>query len=381
MKFILIALGVILIPDLYIWYTFIRGNQWGWNLLYWLPLVLIVLSLLLAFFGGIGQSFFMRLFFGLLLCVSVPKLVFTLVSLLGNGVSWFAPIAAQGANLLGLLFGVVSFVGALYGFTVGWKKLTIHEVTIESNRIPQSFDGYRLVQLSDLHIGTYHGSLETVDKLVHLVNGLKPDAVLFTGDLVNLEPSELAPFMQSLNQFETKDGVFSIMGNHDYCTYGPNNTPLKADQNTLKLQEMERELGWDLLLNESRMIYRGGDSIAVVGVENDGEPPFPSHADMGKALQGVSADTYKVLLSHDPSHWRREVLPTTNIDLTLSGHTHSMQFRIGNFSPSMWTHAEWGGMYEEEGRKLYVNTGTGSNLPFRLGAWPEVTLITLKSKP
>ncbi|MGL4852976.1 MAG: metallophosphoesterase [Phocaeicola sp.] len=380
MKFVLIALGVILIPDLYIWNLFIRGNGLGWNLLYWIPLVLIILSLTLGFFGGVGQTFFMRLFFGLLLCTSLPKLIFALVSLLGNGISWFAPIAATGANVLGGFLAFIALVSGLYGFAIGWKKLTVREVTIESSRIPKSFDGYRMVQLSDFHIGTYHASPETVERLVGMVNGLKPDAVLFTGDLVNLEPSELEPFMGMLNQFETKDGVLSVMGNHDYCTYGPKNSAMDAHKNTLKLQEMQQSLGWDLLLNENRIVRRGNDSIAIVGVENDGEPPFPSHADMGKALQGVTDETYKVLLSHDPSHWRREVLPETNIDLTLSGHTHSMQFRIGDFSPSMWTHAEWGGMYEEGERALYVNTGTGSNLSFRLGAWPEITLITLRSK-
>ena len=380
MKFILIAMGVILIPDLYIWNLFVRGNNLVWNLLYWLPLVLIVISLLIGFFGGLGQSFFMQLFFGLLLCVYIPKLIFTIISLLGNSISWFVSMASTGANIVGALLALVSFGGALYGFTIGWKKLTVQEVTIESSRIPKSFDGYRIVQLSDFHIGTYHASPKTVDKLLKMVNNLQADAVLFTGDLVNFSPREVEPFMETLNSFQTKDGVYSVMGNHDYCTYGPNNSALKMRRNTRRLQELQREMGWDLLLNENRVIRRGQDSIVIVGVENDGEPPFPAHADMDKALKGVTEDAYKVLLSHDPSHWRREVLPTTNIDLTLSGHTHSMQFRIGDFSPSMWTHAEWGGIYKEGERALYVNTGTGSNLSFRLGAWPEITLITLRSK-
>ena len=139
-------------------------------------------------------------------------------------------------------------------------------------------------------------------------------------------------------------------------------------------------MGWDLLLNENRVIRRGDDSIAIVGVENDGTPPFPSYADMNKALENLQDETYKVLLSHDPTHWRREILPQSNIDLTLSGHTHAMQLRLAGFSPSMWAYPEWGGTYYDGERALHVNTGTGSNVAFRLGAWPEITVVTLQSE-
>ena len=204
--------------------------------------------------------------------------------------------------------------------------------------------------------------------------------MVFTGDLVNMTPDEIDPFMNVLSCFKAKDGIFSVMGNHDYCSYIKYDSPDQAKRNIYDLQQRQKEMGWDLLLNENRIIRRNNDSIAIIGVENDGRPPFPSFADIGKAISGLSDKTYKVLLSHDPTHWRREILPNTDIDLTLSGHTHSMQFRIKRFSPSMWAYDEWGGRYIDDKRNLYVNSGTGSNVAFRLGAWPEITLLTLKKE-
>ncbi|MGL5979279.1 MAG: metallophosphoesterase [Phocaeicola sp.] len=379
MRFILIAIGIILLPDLYIWNTFFRNSAMTWKLLYWVPLLVLVISFLFAFVGGVGQILSTRIFFFLLIGLSLPKFFFAIISILGKGVAHFVPSVMGGFHVAGAIVAAITLAGAIYGSTIGWKKLTVKEVTITSSRIPKAFDGYRMVQLSDLHIGTYQSSPESINQLVEMVNSLNPDVLFFTGDLVNIAPEELNPFMDVLSQFKTKDGLYSIMGNHDYCTYGFNNTALKSKRNTLDLQERQRTMGWDLLLNEHRTIRRGEDSLVIVGVENDGAPPFPAYGDLKKALKGVSAESYQIVLSHDPSHWRREVLPESNIDLMLAGHTHSMQFRIGNFSPAKWTHREWGGFYHEGEQMLYINTGTGSNFPFRLGAWPEITLLTLRS--
>ena len=380
MKFLLIALAIALLPDIYIWSQFVQGNNTWWSVLYWTPLALIIIALILGFIIGIAPMFFLNMFFFLVLTTAIPKVLFTVVSLTGRLLSFLIPQAAFLANIAGLAVVAIAVCCALYGLTIGWRKLTVKEMTVSSQRIPESFNGYRIVQLSDLHISTYHQSPQTVSKLVNMVNNLNADAIVFTGDLVNLVPQELDPFMDVLSQFKAKDGVYSVLGNHDYCVYGKYSDASVPVQNLHELIQRERAMGWDLLLNEHRIIHRGNDSIALVGVENDGTPPFPSYANMPKALTGISDDTYKILLSHDPTHWRRDVLPTTNIDLTLSGHTHSMQFRIGNFSPSMWTYNEWGGTYYEGNRALHVNTGTGSNVPFRFGAWPEITLITLNNK-
>ena len=186
--------------------------------------------------------------------------------------------------------------------------------------------------------------------------------------------------MDILSQLKAKDGVISIMGNHDYCYYDKKATPEELDSRIIELQQKQRDMGWDLLLNENRIIVRDGQTLAIVGVENDSKPPHPARGDLAKAMEGVPEDAYVILLSHDPSHWRREVVPTTDIPITLSGHTHAMQFKIGSISPAQLIYDDWGGRFDEDEQMLYVNVGTGSNVPFRFGAWPEIGMITLKSE-
>ena len=207
---------------------------------------------------------------------------------------------------------------------------------------------------------------------------MRPDLIVFTGDLVNSAPSELDPFGEVLSRLEAPDGVFSVLGNHDYCEYNRYETSDGAARNLALLKQRERQFGWRLLLNEHRLIRRDRACIALVGVENDSRPPFPSRGDLKRAMDGLPEGMFKVLLSHDPTHWRREVLPTTDIQLTLSGHTHAMQLKIGGFSPSAWSYPEWGGLYREGERILLVSLGVGGTVPFRLGAWPEINAITLE---
>lgn len=380
MVFILILVIAVLLPDVYIWSTFIRRFGTIWGLVYWIPTIVIVLSFLTGFVFGGPSEWIMKLFFYLFLAVSIPKLLFAVVSLVGKAVSLLAPVAFTVGNVAGLAVALLVFGSAVYGFAWGWKRVVVKNVDISSAEIPATFDGYKIVQLSDFHISTYDASPKTVDEIVDKVNALNPDAIMFTGDLVNMSPDEIAPYKDVLARLKAKDGVFSILGNHDYCAYRRYDTLDGQAKSLEAVIRQEREIGWQLLINENRILRRGNDSIAIVGVENAGSRPFVSRADLPKALNGLSDGTYKILLSHDPTHWRRNVLPETDIQLTLSGHTHAMQLKIGNFSPSQWTYDEWGGLYEDEnGRKLYVSTGTGSNVAFRLGAWPEIDVITLHS--
>ena len=184
--------------------------------------------------------------------------------------------------------------------------------------------------------------------------------------------------MQALSRLRATDGVCSVIGNHDYCEYGPSGSPGGAEFDFEEVKRRQRELGWEVLLNESRTIRRGTDSLVVLGVENIGRPPFPSRGDLRQAMSGVGDGAFTILLSHDPSHWRREVLPETNVRLTLSGHTHAMQFRLGGFSPCSWVFAEWEGLYREGDRMLFVSSGAGGTAPFRLGAWPRIEVLTLR---
>ncbi len=373
---VIILLLVTVVPDLYIAHFFLRGEILTLRLLYWLPLVAIYMALVLAL-CGYQQEWMLRIFIALILCTALPKLFFLLFSATGKGISYLFPPAGAVGNVIGMMVGIVVIGIAVYGFTIGWKRVTVREVEINFPDLPVAFDGYKIVQLSDLHIGTYRYSPETLHRIVRQVNELNPDAVFFTGDIVNSSPDELEMFIKPLSEIAAKDGIYSILGNHDYCTYNRYNNPQEQAENLQKVIQQERMMGWNLLLNEHRIIRRDSDSIAIVGVENDGKPPFPALGDLPKATSGIPEGLYKVLLSHDPTHWRRKVLPQTDIQLTLSGHTHAMQLRFGNFSPSSWAYPEWGGLYYEGKRVLHVSTGTGSNVPFRWGAWPEIDVITL----
>lgn len=284
----------------------------------------------------------------------------------------------RGLLAMGVLLSVVCLGTLTYGFTLGYKRLVVKPVQYSFAQLPRAFHGYRIVQISDLHLGTLSGKRDVVRRIVETVNAARPDVIVFTGDLVNTRAEELKEFENLLSHLCAPDGVISVMGNHDYLTYHPWPSEAAREENVRLLQESQRNMGWKLLLNDHVLLRRCGDSLAIVGVENDGRPPFPALGDLPRAQDGLSAECFKVLLSHDPSHWRRRVVPDTDIPLTLSGHTHGMQLKVGDFSPAAWFYPEWGGTYTAQGQTLHVSLGVGEvMLPFRLGAWPEINIITL----
>lgn len=307
----------------------------------------------------------MRLVSGAVLLIGVPGLVFLVLWPLAG---WRWALALPTAWLLLMV----------YGFFFGWRHLVVRSATCNSPLLPQSFDGYRVVQLSDIHIGTFLRNRSFIDKMVRAVNAQRPDLVVFTGDLVNVSAQEVIPFQHALKQIQARDGVFSVMGNHDYCEYGEDKSESNIRKNQTVLKYLEQKIGWRLLMNEHVTLQRDGASIELVGVENISRPPFPDYGDLEKALEGTVPGAFKILLSHDPSHWRRNVLRKTDIALTLSGHTHAGQFSLGRFSPAKWAYSEWGGKYTEDGAMLYVSMGIGGTVPFRLGAWPGIDVIQLK---
>lgn len=307
----------------------------------------------------------MRLMSGAVLLIGVPGLVFLVLWPLA-GWRWALVLPAAWLLLMA------------YGFFFGWRHLVVRSATCTSPLLPQAFDGYRVVQLSDIHIGTFLRNRSFVDKMVRAVNAQRPDLVVFTGDLVNVSAQEVIPFQHALKQIQARDGVFSIMGNHDYCEYVEDKSERNIRKNQTVLKYLEQKIGWRLLMNEHVTLQRDGASIELVGVENISRPPFPDYGDLEKALEGTAPGAFKILLSHDPSHWRRDVLRNTDIALTLSGHTHAGQFSLGRFSPAKWAYSEWGGKYTEDGAMLYVSTGIGGTVPFRFGAWPGIDVIQLK---
>ena len=375
----------LILPDIYLYLRFIvhlTARRWL-KILYWLPTFLLSTGLLyLVYFSNnafaerhtqdIGWfSIFFFLF-------TAPKLLLFLCTVIGIPFHKWLRWPRTPFICTGLTLAVVSIVMIIYGSFIGRTQFDVKEVTYSSSKLPSSFDGYRIVQLSDIHIGSWQGNASAIQNLVNLVNEQHPDLIAFTGDLVNHRAIELNDFQHILAGLKAKDGVYSILGNHDYGPYFRWKNKQEQDDNLSDLQQRQAAMGWKLLNNSHTILIQGNDSIALIGVENEGEPPFSQYADLPKAMQGTEG-MFQILLSHNPTHWRREVLPESDIDLMLAGHTHAMQLKLGNYSPSSYIYPEWSGMYLEGTRGLYVNVGIGyDGLPFRFGAWPEITVLTLR---
>ncbi len=269
------------------------------------------------------------------------------------------------------------------GALVNRTRCQVKEITLCFDRLPVAFDGYRMVQFSDFHVGTYGSDTTFVSEVVKTINGLNPDVIFFTGDIVNRRTDELPPFTATLSRLSAPDGVISILGNHDYGDYSEwPSAQAKAD-NLTRMHALQADMGWSLLLNSSEILKRGGDSIAVVGVENWGDPPFSVYGDLGKAYPALGDSVFKILLTHNPAHWVEEVASCDSVEipLSLSGHTHAMQIEVGGWSPAKYRYPTWGGLYSDSdgSHMLYVNIGVGAvALPMRIGATPEITLITLR---
>lgn len=369
------------LPDWYIYRTYIRKwKKKAMRMLYWVPSIVLLLGMVYVFgsFKAKPESMnLLGIFLITFLTINVPKIVFSLLSLLFRAILPKSKGQIVGNCIAGAsaLF-VMGYI--LYGALFGTENFQIRETTIYSKDLPKGFENYRIVQISDIHCGSWAGDTQALQKAVNLINAQEPDLIVFTGDLVNNIATELDEFMPVLSQLKAKDGVYSVLGNHDYAMYIPWESPEKKEENLLALKQKQADMNWKLLNNRHVKLYQNGDSLALIGVENCGRPPFPNYAKLPEALEGTEG-MFKVLLSHDPSSWRREVLPETDIQLTLSGHTHAMQTKIFGFSPAVWVYPEYEGLYTEGGQMLYVNIGLGHLMyPLRLGAWPEITLLTLK---
>ncbi|MBR4498714.1 MAG: metallophosphoesterase [Bacteroidales bacterium] len=379
MKFLFVIFIFLLIlfsPDFYIYETVVKpmvlgGFQW----LYWVPQIAVLLLMVAFAFEADQTAKFRHIGFAgfALLCLQLPKIAYTLVALVGRLAALVhiptAPFTVIGAGLAGIIL-----VTLLYGCFVELYQYDVRKVEIASPNLPQTFDGYKIVHISDIHSGSWNPNGKQMKRMVELVNSQNADVVCFTGDLVTNNHSEIDPFFDLLQQIRATDGVFSVLGNHDYSF-------LMSSRDTLqRLIEKEQNLGWRLLLNENEKITRGNDSIAIIGVENVGRPPFPHVGDLPKASQGTEG-MFRILLSHDPTHWREEVIPNTDIPLTLSGHTHAGQLDLPFLSLSRSMYPEYRGLYTEGEQSLYVNAGLGFTFfPIRIAARPEITVIQLVAK-
>lgn len=316
--------------------------------------------------------------------VYIPKFLFVIFDLIAALPLLWKRNRWKWLSVTGIVIGVIVFIVMWWGALINRYSIDVRNVDVEIAGLPEEFDGFTIAQISDLHVGTYGTDTAFVSDVVDRVNSLSPDIVAFTGDIVNRRSSELRPFVSPLSRLRGRDGVFSILGNHDYGDYYSWPSPQAKAENMTELLDMQSEMGWKMLNNATAFVYRGNDSIAIVGVENVGDPPFTVYGDLDMAYEALDDPTVKILLSHNPAHWVEDIKdsPDKNIALTLSGHTHAMQMSAFGLSPAALRYPTWGGLYsDEDGHQLYVNIGIGEvAIPARIGATPEITLITLRRK-
>lgn len=400
----IIFIGIYLLIDVYAFQAIRTLTRNGWlHGLYVVSSLIVLGFLIYALSSGEARNNpNMMYIFGVFLAFFVPKLLLIIfmfgedivrlfVGLFskiggGNDDGFYFPSRRKFVSTLALGIAAIPFVGLLYGMIQGKYNYKVLKYALEFDDLPEAFDGFTITQISDVHSGSFDNA-KKVEYAINLVNEQQSEMILFTGDLVNNVAKEMTPWKDLFGSLKANKGVFSVLGNHDYGDYVSWNSKEEQVQNLLELKILQKEMGWDLLLNENRTIEKNGDTIKLIGVENWGAGGFKKAGDLAKACEGCTAEEFKILMSHDPSHWQEQVKQDPkNIQLTLSGHTHGMQFGIEipgwfKWSPVKYRYENWAGIYEEFGRYINVNRGFGYlGYPGRVGIWPEITVITLKKK-
>lgn len=394
MGIMVVLLSIVLINvllDAYIVKQLKSSKYRGYLKPYCIIAVLSVLLILIAIlfpitnFSGEGLLYFMWLAF-VFWTIFLPKLVFVVFSLVGKIASLLGcKVLNYIFNIFGTFLSVTVFCVLIYSAFVTAETPKVKNVTLEYENLPKAFDGFKIVQISDFHLGSFFADSKFVGNVVDEINAQHPDVILFTGDLVNSVMPEAVRFEGDLSRLKAKHGVWSILGNHDYGDYYKWKSIEEKDKNLQALKDLQARCGWRMLNNSHEKLYTENDSIVLIGVENWGDFPFPKYGDLRAAYKELNDTTFKILMSHNPVHWKNEVLNISNIDLMLAGHTHAMQCVIDLFgfrwSPAVLRYEEWGGLYSVGNRNLYVNSGLGYvGVPARIGVNPEITLITLKKK-
>lgn len=362
---------------------------WGFTIL--MLILLIRAGTLFQQMRDPARFFGVMLIMGIFLMLYLPKLLFNSTQFISDLVLGMGRLLHKDAGsyrnwflIPGAVLGLLLFISFGWGMIRGQTNVKVFTKSIDMPELPKSFDGLKIVQLSDIHLAGFYHNPDHIRKVVKMVNQLEPDLVLFTGDLVHNFSEEVDPFVQILNGLKAPLGKFAILGNHDYGHYYQWESVAEEEANLERVKMQFRASGFDLLLNEHRTISLNGDSLQLLGVENWGKPPFPQLGNLSEAMAGTDPKLVRILMSHDPSHWDLQVREKEEIALTLSGHTHGMQFgiEIGDFkwSPSKWTYKHWAGLYKENGQYLYVNRGLGyTGFPGRIGIMPEITVLTLRT--
>ncbi len=317
--------------------------------------------------------------------IRIPQAMYSLFNQGFHGQEYF-PQRRKFLSQLALILASVPFGALMYGMFRGKYNYKVMSYEIEFDDLPNSFDGFTISHISDIHCGSFD-NYQKVKYGIELINKQKSDVIMVTGDIVNNISAELDPWKDLFSKLTAKYGIYSVLGNHDYGDYMQWNSDDEKIKNFENLKKIQNEMGFNLLLNENDSIRKGDETISIVGVENWGAGGFKKAGDLKKATSGLSIKEFKILLTHDPSHWNAEVTPSENyFPLTLSGHTHGMQFGIDipgwiKWSPIKWRYPQFAGLYKKAKEYLYVNRGFGYlAYPGRVGMWPEITVITLKKK-
>ena len=369
----ILLLILIVAADACLYWQYLRRSRLWVRLLWWVPcLAMVAYTLVLTFQKGFMPTnpTLLYVYLFLLGVVVIPKLLLAICSFFGR---W--------GRRIGWVLVALTIYIVVYGSFIGFQKLEVTRVEIAFDDLPEAFDGYRIVQFSDAHVGTFtNGREDLLRRAVDSINAQHADAIMFTGDLQNIRPEEVRPHMEVLSKLKAKDGVFSVMGNHDYGIYTGEDEYLQY-HNEKVLLGIEQDMGWDLIVNSHRWLRRGKDIIVLAGLANEStDPRFPKRANLPGALWGTKRDRFIIMLEHDPSAWRSLILPHSHAQLTLSGHTHAMQFSLFGWSPMSLRAKEVDGLYEINNRYLYVSKGLGGLIPFRFGATGEIVVITLRKK-
>ena len=389
------------------WYAFqaikASTNQriWWWLYLSIATFLLINLFIgLLQFDRSRGFSTYETYSFGLFFAMAVFKLMvggmllledlirgmkglINIVSQTTTSDNLYLPKRRAFISQLAIALGMIPSGALIYGMLKGKYNYQVLRYTLTYDDLPQSFDGYQITQISDIHSGSFDNA-EKVQYGIDLINQQESDIILFTGDLVNNIAEEMRPWQNQFSTLNAPHGVFSVLGNHDYGDYYQWPSEQDKVDNMNQLSTLQKEMGWTLLRNEHHFIQRGKERLVLLGVENWGTG-FKRAGDLEKTLENVEEKDFKILMSHDPSHWEAQILPHAfPIHLTLSGHTHGMQFGIEipgwiKWSPVKWRYKQWAGVYEQGQQKINVNRGFGFlAYPGRFGMWPEISVITLR---
>ena len=386
-RIVIYLILIIVLSDLYIDMHYFRKRYpiaWWQRLLWWLPSIgMVIYTCAMASIRDFAPNnlTWLNTYIFLLGLLVGPKAIFALTSFLGSIIrKYIIRTNRNWGHYIGILLGCFAVGTFIYGLTYGVSNIQVKHVDLYFKDLPKSFDGYRIVHVSDLHLGTFNGWRSKILKAeMDSIEKQKANLIWFTGDLQNIRPEEVEKMASVIRQ--PMKGTISVLGNHDYTEYIKGDAKEKAAEEVRLINAEEKILKWTLLRNQNTEITSPAkESIYVCGTENDGRPPFPNYSNYRKAMQGIGPNSFVIMLQHDPSAWKRSILPKTTAQLTLSGHTHGGQMQIFGWRPTNIRQQEDYGLYEQNGSYLYITAGLGGLVPFRLNMPNEIAVITLHVK-